>query len=345
MTYCKVLAALLIVMFSLPHSSVFAQEKDRQYRIIVLETMPVKKLLKRQEYFIDYLGRLGYKDGENVEIELLKAEGDFERAERLLRGALAKGKPDLVLTNATLASKTANKVLAGTQIPILFITVGDPVGAGLIEEIGKPTGTNITGIVNKFKRDKVLNIVLEPFEKKSRENPVRIGYIHSTYPSAMGDVSKLMKVAEKRGDVVFIPYEVEYRKVPDELDAMIMDVKEGISKLENKVDFWWEESGPLGETELYMKTLLENSDKPVIFGNRTDSVKGGALIHLAPDSEIIGKEAAHFAVAILNGKNPGDIVPNPPTGFRIAVNISTANEMGIAFSSSIIQLAGEHIYR
>ena len=83
--------------------------------------MDVKVVNDRSHWFTVQLHDLGYREGVNMELLVLKANGSAERAESLLQEALEKDPPDLVVSNATLASKAAAKLLKGTNIPQLFV--------------------------------------------------------------------------------------------------------------------------------------------------------------------------------------------------------------------------------
>src|SRR5262249_1319271 len=87
------------------------------------------------------LRELGYVEGRNVVIDDRFADAKFDRL-----GALAAGWVELdvdvivsVVTQASLAAKNATRT-----IPIVFVSVGDPVGAGLVASLARP-GANVTG--------------------------------------------------------------------------------------------------------------------------------------------------------------------------------------------------------
>jgi putative ABC transport system substrate-binding protein len=132
-----------------------------------------------------------------MNLTVLKANGSSQLAESQLKASLREKKPNLVVTNATLASKAAVRILKGTNIPQLFVTVSDPVGSKIVEKIGVPTGKNITGRVHNITRETKVKLVLQLIGNKVKKRPIRYGYIHSTYPSSMGDIQKLKALAEK----------------------------------------------------------------------------------------------------------------------------------------------------
>jgi len=332
---------LMLVIICLA-SSVLANDIKR---VVLIETMPVPAVLESTHWFMAQLEDMGYKEGKNIILTILKANGDRKKAETFLRNTLEKNRPDVVVTNATLASQAAAKVLKGKKIPIVFLTVGDPVGAGLIKKIGAPTGTNITGKVKSLPSKIRIDIIFSLVDQVVKKKPVRFGYIYPSYPSSIGDLRKLEAASKGSNDVTFIPHQIKYRKVPSGLPAMLKDTIAGIGALNGKVDFWWEAAGPLGEVPEYTRTLLDNSDIPIVLGHKMDSVKMGALACINSSFEANGRETALLVDAILKGVDPGDIPVTPPTNFIFGINLTTAFKMNVVVPPDLLELAGKHIYK
>jgi putative ABC transport system substrate-binding protein len=314
-------------------------------RIIVLETMPVAAVVEQSRHFRHHLERMATEDGIPLEVVLLKAGGDRTRAERLLQEAVSGAPPDLVVAVATMAAQAAVARLGGTKTPILFLCVSDPVGAFIVEAVGVPTGTNITGRVYTVSRRSKIRMVMRLVEQRKGSHPIRFGFIHSSYPSAVGDIEALQNIARERADVTFVAHQLPYRQVPDGLPAMLADVKKAIEALADPVDYWWEPSGPLGETTEYTRTLLAESEHAIAFGTKLSSVEMGALLHVTPDWEASGRETAAIARAILNGADPGSIPVTPPETFLLGLNLTTALKLGLVIPPDLMQLAGPHVYR
>lgn len=314
-------------------------------RVILMETMPVSSVLEHSKWFQIQLKEMGYEKGKNLSLIILKANGDRALAEKLLSAELNKGDPNLVVTIATLASQTAVKLLRGKNVPILFFQVSDPVGGGLIKQINVSTGTNITGKVYTVSREAKIEMILRLIGQISGHKPIRFGFIHSTYPSSHGDLRELKKIDNLREDFVLVPYEIPYRKVPEGLPNMIEETKKAILTLKNKVDFWIEPLGPLGETQQYTQTLIEHSNAPIVFGTKLDSVKKGALMHITPNLKASARESALIADRILKGKNPGQIPITAPFKFDLGLNLATALKLKIVIPPDILKMAGENIYR
>ncbi len=342
-TWIQRVTLLCVVCFFLQSSSAAAGELKR---IVVIVTMPVAACEAHLKYFVDQLHDLGYQDGENMALSVIRANGDRQFAEDELRKVLKAGKPDAVATIATLASQAAFNVLEGTEVPIFFFQVSDPVGAGLVEKIGEPSGTNVTGRVFTVPRETWIDLTMRLVAQTiPTKRPVRFGYIHSTYPSSIGDIRELKAIEEKRDDVTFESYPIAYKKVPDGIPEMLADVSKGVESISDNVDFWWEPQGPLGEIDDYTQLLLSRSNIPVAMGSRLKSVKQGALLHITPDLEASGREAATVVDAILHGARPGNIPVTPPDTFQIGINLTTALQLNIVVPPDILNLAGEHIYR
>jgi len=69
------------------------------------------------------------------------------------------------------------------------------------------------------------------------------------------------------------------------------------------------------------------------------------LMFVAPEPEADGREVAILADRILKGEKPGSIPVIPPFKFRLGVNLTTAEKMGILVPPDILKLAGKNVYR
>src|SRR5215510_926895 len=125
----------------------YGQQGGRSYRISFLALVPgedatlMKALLER-------LHELGYSEGANLTFKYRSAEG---RPERLtpLAVELVQDRPDVLVAGfGTLAAQAAKA--ATTTTPVVFTTVGDPLGAGIIASLARPGG-NVTGLTDQAK--------------------------------------------------------------------------------------------------------------------------------------------------------------------------------------------------
>jgi putative ABC transport system substrate-binding protein len=92
------------------------------------------------------LNELGYSEGQNLIFDLRTAHGDKERLLKLA-AELAGTEPDVIVAGfGTAAAKAAQAATA--TIPIVFTSVGDPIGSGIIKSLNRPGG-NLTGYTRR----------------------------------------------------------------------------------------------------------------------------------------------------------------------------------------------------
>lgn len=332
----------VLLFFTFTNVSLYANKSA--YKILLIETMPVPVVQAHLQAAREHLNTLGYVDGDNANIKVIKAEGDQDRAERLLRRDLAEGPPDVVLSFATLATQAAKNVYAETDVPLIFSVVSDPVGAGIVPAIDEPTGTNITGLVYTISRNTKIETILEVLRPIAKGTPFTMGMIHSSYSSSSGGFEKLNEEAQSYDSIEFAEHIIQYREVPEYLPQMLDEVGLAVPAFEEKVDFWWEPTGPLGEVEEYHRILMRGSSKPIVMANTEESVKDGALMVILPDWQEGGREAAELTHRVLRGEDVSSIPVTVPAGFKMAINIGTALKIGAVFPPDILELAEENIY-
>ena len=97
--------------------------------------------MKNRAAFLDRLRELGYVDGKTIQMHARYAEGVLDRLPGLARELVAL-KVDVIVAVAVAASTAARE--ATTGIPIVMVSAGNPIGAGLIESLARPGG-NVTG--------------------------------------------------------------------------------------------------------------------------------------------------------------------------------------------------------
>src|SRR5215468_7251507 len=144
------------------------QQATRSYRISFLAVVPgedgtlMKALLER-------LHELGYSEGTNMTFKYRSAEAHPERLAPLAM-ELLQDRPDVLVAGfGTLAAQAAKA--ATTTIPVVFATVGDPLGAGMIASLGRPGG-NVTGLSDQARdvQGKRLQLLLDMLPGKTGDN-------------------------------------------------------------------------------------------------------------------------------------------------------------------------------
>jgi len=331
----KYIVILCHILFFSVFNTSFAATKN----VIIIETMPVKVITEHTQAIIEYFQMLNIKD---INVKVLKADGNKDKAVSLLKDAIAEQKPDAVISLATLASQATYSVLKDTGIPMIFAVVADPIGAGIIEKENKPTGTNVTGRIYSMFRNVKIEMLMRILDAKKT---IRFGVIHSDYPSSVGDLKGVKMACASYGNIEFVTYEIPYVSDSQQFDKMFAQVKDGVKALEDKIDYWWYVSGPLAETDEYHHIIMSNSKKMVAMGHRVDNVKEGAMMAISPDFAASGREVAKLTLEVLDGKPVGTIPVTTPANFTLSVNLSQIVKHGFTLPSDMLKLAGKNVYR
>jgi len=112
-----------------------AQQPAKVPRIGIIDDAPI------WDYFRQGLRDLGYVDGQNIIIEYRSAQGEPERLAQAAR-ELAAIPVDVIVEFGSPGAHAAKN--ATTTIPIVMISIGDPVRAGFVASLARPGG-NMTG--------------------------------------------------------------------------------------------------------------------------------------------------------------------------------------------------------
>jgi putative ABC transport system substrate-binding protein len=271
---------------------------------------------------------LGYVEGGNLIVEHRYAEGNFERLPSLVSELLA-WKPDLLFVSTTpggLAAKAAT-----STVPIVLVSVADPVGVGLVASLVRPGG-NITGVTNiaaelAGKRMQILKEVVPTATKVA---------ILINPDDPIGPLQ--MVGAESAAGTLGIQLDpVLHIRGGDDLEgAFAAAVRAGAAAALRMID-------PT-VTELRKPTveLASKYKLPVIYPFREDVVAGGLVSYgtSLPDQY---RQAASLVHKILNGAKPADLPVEQPTKFEFAINLKTAKALGIVFPQALLSLADETI--
>ena len=273
------------------------------------------------------LQQAGWTDGVNIRFDIRWSE---ENAERIRRNAaeLVALTPDVILANAT-PSVTALQSLTHS-VPIVFVTVSDPVGAGIIESIARPGG-NVTGFMN-FEYSlsgKWFELLRQVVPGLARAAVLR----DATNPAAIGQFSAIQAAAQ--------PLAIELTAVnvrdAGEIERALAD----FSRLPN--------GGlvvtPTAGQSLHRDLILELAAKlklPAVYAD-PELVAAGGLIAYGPDRVDEFRRAAGYVDRILRGEKPGDLPVQAPTKYALGVNVKTARAIGLTIPPSLLATADEVI--
>jgi putative ABC transport system substrate-binding protein len=306
-----------------------AQRGDRVRRIGVLmaydENDPAPNT--QVSAFTQALAGLGWTDGRNVRMDLRWGRGDNNRISALA-GELVSLQPDIILTHTTLATAALQRETR--TIPIVSVSVSDPVASGIVARLNQPGG-NITGFASLEASlgGKWLELLSEIASGLKRAaimfNPdaATASAFMPSFERAAQSLKVVPIIAPVHGDV-----EIE--------TALIALGREPGGGLVVVPDFFmFAHRAPI------ISAAARNS-VPAVYAV-SDCAREAGLLSYGVDLVDPWRRAANYVDRILRGAKPGDLPVQFPTKFEMVVNLKTAKALGLAVPPSILLRADEVI--
>jgi putative ABC transport system substrate-binding protein len=305
-----------------------AQQGDQLRRIGVLMNAAADDPFgqTRLATFQQVLQQMGWSDGRNVQIDTRWGGNDVER-ERTYAAELVALAPHVILAVGTLGV-TALKRETQT-IPIVFNSVSDPVGAGVVDDLARPGG-NVTGFMN-FEYSlsgKWLDLLKEIVPHVKRAAVLR----DSANPAGIAQFGAIRARASLLG--------VDVSPINAGDPAEIERAVAAFARTENGGLIV---TGSAEERFRYLIISLAARYKlPAVYGNRFEVTSGG-LISYGPDLVDLYRLSAGYVDRILKGAKPADLPVQTPTKYELVINLKTAKALGLDLPESVLARADEVI--
>ena len=306
-----------------------AQRAERVRRLGVLMNLQANDSVAKARIgaLRQSLQQLGWSEGRNLQIEYRWTAS--EDALRRYAEELVGLAPDIILGTG---SPTVVALQRATRtVPIVFVLVADPVGAGFVETLARPGG-NATGFT--------------PFEYGIGGKWLEL--IREIMPS-LKRVAVLREADNPGGIGQFVA--VQSAALPLGIEVRPIDGRGGSSEIERGVAaFAREPDGALIVTATPMANihrdliiaLAARYRLPAIYGFRFHVERGG-LIAYAPDQLDQYRRAASYVDRILKGEKPADLPVQAPTKYELVINLKTAKALGLTVPQSLLVAADEVI--
>jgi putative ABC transport system substrate-binding protein len=319
----QVVVALLCLGLLAGPLAVEAQRPQELRRIGYLHP-GIGRLPGFYEVLREGLRGLGWVEGRNIVIEY--RSGDEPRLAELATD-LVRHNVEVIVTPgvATAAAKTATET-----VPIVFSFSGDPVEAGFVKSLGRPSG-NMTGITwLAFELvGKRLELLKEAVPRVSRVAVLA----NPAHPGEQRELGETEQAARGLGATVQY-YQV--RRTGDFPAAFDAIVRDGANALVVFPDF---------VTLGHRRQIAEFAAKhglPSVFG-WSEYVEAGGLMAYGPNRLETAKRLAVYVDKILKGAKPADLPVEQPTKFELVINLKTARALGLTIPPSVLLRADEVI--
>jgi putative ABC transport system substrate-binding protein len=278
--------------------------------------------------FIGMLRERGYEEGRNLRIEYRSAMGRQEALPKLA-AELVSLKPDVLIgstTPAVLALKHETD-----SIPIVFIFISDPVGAGLVKSFASPGG-NATGVsvANQYWSVKTIEIVRETLPGiccltvlRNPSNPAQsfISPIYEQTAKTLGIELKMMDAS-----------------TPDQLNEMLAIPLDG--RFKTALLLTPESLFVARQTQIV--EYAQRQHLPLFAPYRADA-EAGALMSFGASYDGQYRLLIDYVDKILKGAKPADLPVQQPTAFDLVLNLKVAKELGVQIPQSVLARATDLI--
>jgi putative ABC transport system substrate-binding protein len=303
-----------------------AQQPNKVPRIGYLSTTDPSRESARAEGIRRALRERGYIEGKNIAIEYRYAEGKGDRFPDLA-AELVRLKVDIIVVAggsamiraAKNATKTVPIVMAGTGI--------DPVGAGLVESLARPSG-NVTGLTNVGNElgGKRLELLKEAVPKVAR---VAVLYEPGA-PGTVLEVKEILPVAGRALGLTVQPWEV---RDADGFEKVFAALKK------QRPDGLYVPAGVLMSTNQKRTISFALEGRLPSMYHYREAVDTGGLMYYGADIAEIYQRVAYYVDRILKGARPTDLPVEQPTKFEFVINLKTAKQIGLTIPPDLLARA------
>jgi len=272
---------------------------------------------------IDGLADKDYVVGDNIEIDYQNSEGDGSLFASIAQQFVAD-KVDVIVSIATPNSQAAISAAKGTEIPVVFTAVTDPVGSEMVRNWESHPSENVTGVSDMIVVSDDVDLILEiiPGVKK-------LGTLYNAGESnSVFLVKKLNEACDTKGiDVI------------EKTVSTSADVLTAAQSLVNQVDAIWIGTDNTVVTGLEALIGVCEDNKIPLFPADEDSIVRGGIAAYSFDYYDIGYQTGEMVAKILGGEKASDIPVEKGKVISLSVNTAAAKRMGVTLPQAIIDKA------
>jgi ABC-type uncharacterized transport system substrate-binding protein len=305
-----------------------ARAQDRMRRVGVLMPFAANDMEgeARNVVFVQSLRQLGWTVGRDLQIDYRWPGGDAASIRRDAAELIALA-PDVLL--AVGSSTTGPLQQATHTIPIVFVNLADPVGAGFVQSLARPGG-NATGFTTY---EYSMSGKWVELLKQIAPRVTRVAVLRDPATAAgIGQFSAIQSVAQSLG-VEITPFSArDAGEIERGITAFARSDNGGLIVTSGGVAF---------RRDLILG-LASRHKLPAVYPFRYYAVDGG-LISYGPDTHDPMRRAAGYVDRILKGETPADMPVQAPTKYELVINLKTAKSLGLTVPTALLARADEVI--
>ena len=273
------------------------------------------------------LESLGWVENRNVRIEYRWAGGDPDKTRALAKELIGLA-PSVIVTSTNQVTETVRRETA--TIPIVFASLGDPVGSGLVASLARPGG-NVTGFP-AFVED--MGGKWLEFMSEIAPRVERVAFIFHPDVAPHRGLLRAAQSAASSMSISLLAYPVHDRS---EITAAITSFASGgdggLVAAGHAVTY--------SNRDLII-SLATSHRLPTVFPEPIWAESGGLLSYGTDQAELF-RGAASYVDLILKGANPAELPVQMPTKFNLVINLKTARAIGLTVPPTLLSRADEVI--
>jgi putative tryptophan/tyrosine transport system substrate-binding protein len=310
----RALCALFAAWLLLP-ATLLAQQK----RIGLLSPASAKAMAHLRDTFREGLADVGLNEGRNYTVDARWADGDASRLPALARELVAS-KPALILAHGTTAAAALKN--ATSAIPIVMVSVDDPVRAGFAKGLRRPGG-NITGVTSAMQTGDRQMEMLKQINPKLGAFAVVVNPanpFHDTAFRALEGDAKNQKIRAMRASVA------SARDIDKAFAALKRAKAQGVIVLED----------PLFILAAPQLVKAAGSARLPLVSAQSELTDAGGLASYGSNSVAVARRAAAYSAKVLNGFKVPEMAIEPPAKMDLVVNVKAARALKVALPKDLV---------
>jgi ABC-type uncharacterized transport system substrate-binding protein len=308
--------------------AVHGQQLPNRLVVGLLSPLTEVAAARNVQEFRKGLRDLGYVEGRNIALELRYSEGNVSRLPELA-AALVALKPDVIVVGSSSGILAVSK--ATESIPLIMITLENPITLGLVKSIARP-GTNITG--TWLAGDEALVSKRLATLKDAAPGTVRVGAFLN--PEDVTD-SPAFRILPTAAGALGLDVRIFEVRTASEFDAAFTRAARDGAQA-----FFVSQSPLFLANHKEIAAITARLRVPAMLGWR-EFPEAGGLMSYGPKLSDVYRRSAGLVDKILKGASPAELPVEMPTQFELVINLKTAKTIGLTISESFLLLADEVI--
>ncbi len=279
------------------------------------------------EGIIDGLADNGYAEGDYVTIDYQNSELDMSLVASIAQ-KFVSDKVEVIVTIATPNSQAAISAAKGTEIPVVFSAISDPVGSGMVSSWDNHPDENVTGISDMISVEDDVNLILEIVPGvKTLGTLYNAGESNSVFLT-----EKLNEACDKLGI-----------EVVEKTVSTSADVLSASQSLVGQVDAIWVGTDNTVVTGLEALIKVCEDNNIPLFPSDDPSIERGGIACWGFAYYDIGYQTGEMVAKILDGADASKIPVEKGETISLSINTAAAERMGVTIPQSVIDKA-ETVY-